>query len=84
MYRSTDEIDHWNYYTPIVRYRNYLESIGLWNKERDRELNKCIKNSILLAFAEAEKELKPCWKELFTDVYHTMPNHIWYICKFFN
>lgn len=77
VYRSTDEINHWNYYTPILRYRNYLESIGLWNKERDRELNKCIKNSILLAFAEAEKERKPCWKELFTDVYHTMPNHIW-------
>ncbi|XP_068982188.1 2-oxoisovalerate dehydrogenase subunit alpha, mitochondrial [Bombus flavifrons] len=75
-YRSNDEIEHWNHYTPITRYHNYLESIGLWCEQQDKELKKRIKNSVLLAFAEAEKELKPCWKELFTDVYHTMPKHI--------
>lgn len=30
-------------------------------------------------FANAEKELKPCWKELFTDVYCAMPKHIQYV-----
>ncbi|OAD58377.1 2-oxoisovalerate dehydrogenase subunit alpha, mitochondrial [Eufriesea mexicana] len=75
-YRSTDEINHWNYHTPISRYRDYLESTGLWCDQRDREFKKCVRNSILLALTEAEKELKPCWKELFTDVYYTMPKHI--------
>lgn len=27
-------------------------------------------------FSNAENKLKPNWKELFTDVYHNMPNHI--------
>ncbi|XP_076760692.1 branched chain keto acid dehydrogenase E1 subunit alpha [Xylocopa sonorina] len=75
-YRSTAEIDHWNCHTPITRYRAYLESIGLWCEQQDQQLNESSKKSILIAFAEAEKKLKPCWKELFTDVYHTMPKHI--------
>ncbi|CAL7949724.1 unnamed protein product [Xylocopa violacea] len=75
-YRSTTEIDHWNCYTPITRYRTYLESVGLWCEQQDQQLNESVKKSVLIAFAEAEKKLKPCWKELFTDVYHTMPKHI--------
>ncbi|KOC63343.1 2-oxoisovalerate dehydrogenase subunit alpha, mitochondrial [Habropoda laboriosa] len=75
-YRSINEIDQWKHHTPIIRYRDYLESVGLWCEQREQELNKCVKNSVLLAFAKAEKELKPCWKELFTDIYHTMPKHI--------
>ena len=75
-YRSSDEIEYWNHYAPITRYQNYLESIGLWCEQQDKELKKRIKSSVLLAFAEAEKELKPCWKELFADVYHTTPKHI--------
>ncbi|CAD1480056.1 unnamed protein product, partial [Heterotrigona itama] len=71
-----DEIAYWNHYMPIIRYHNYLESIGLWCERRDTELKKHVKNSVLLAFAEAEKERKACWKELFTDVYRTMPKHI--------
>lgn len=77
-YRSSDEIDQWNRSTPLIRFRDYLQSVGLWCEQRDRELNKSVKNSVLLAFAEAEKELKPCWKEVFTDVYRTMPKHL---CK---
>ncbi|KAF3425367.1 hypothetical protein E2986_07771 [Frieseomelitta varia] len=75
-YRSSDEIAYWTRYMPIIRYRSYLESVGLWSEQRDIELKKRIKNSVLLAFTEAEKEHKACWKELFTDVYRTMPKHI--------
>lgn len=75
-YRSTDEIASWNHYTPIIRFRHYLESVDLWCERRENELNKSIKESVLLALANAEKETKPCWKELFTDVYRTMPKHI--------
>lgn len=75
-YRSTDEIESWNHYTPITRYRNYLKSINLWCEQREQKLSESMKKSVLLAFSDAEKELKPHWKELFTDVYHTMPKHI--------
>ena len=67
---------------PITRYHNYLESVGLWCEQQDTELKKQIKNSVLLAFTEAEKEHKACWKELFTDVYRTMPKHIRFVCLF--
>lgn len=82
-YRSSDEIAYWTRYDPIIRYRSYLESVGLWCEQRDIELKKHIKNSVLLAFTEAEKEHKACWKELFTDVYCTMPKHIRFVCLFF-
>ncbi|CAK9822900.1 2-oxoisovalerate dehydrogenase subunit alpha, mitochondrial [Anthophora retusa] len=75
-YRSTNEVDQWKHRTPTIRYRDYLESVGLWCEQREQELNKSVKSSILLAFTKAEKEFKPCWKELFTDVYRTMPKHI--------
>ncbi|XP_076638328.1 branched chain keto acid dehydrogenase E1 subunit alpha [Colletes latitarsis] len=75
-YRSVNEIGRWNRYTPIIRFREYLESVGLWCNRQEQESKESIKQSILLAFADAEKRLKPCWKELFTDVYCKMPNHI--------
>ena len=68
---------------PIIRYRSYLESVGLWCEQRDIELKKHVKTSVLLAFTEAEKERKACWKELFTDVYRTMPKHIRFFIYFF-
>ncbi|XP_043255178.1 2-oxoisovalerate dehydrogenase subunit alpha, mitochondrial [Colletes gigas] len=75
-YRSVNEIGRWNRYTPIIRFREYLESVGLWCNRQEQESKESIKRSILLAFADAEKRLKPCWKELFTDVYCKMPKHI--------
>ncbi|XP_015439708.1 PREDICTED: 2-oxoisovalerate dehydrogenase subunit alpha, mitochondrial, partial [Dufourea novaeangliae] len=75
-YRSVNEISHWNHNSPIIRFRNYLESINLWCKQQEQQSNESIKESVLRAFKDAEKELKPCWKELFTDVYRTMPKHI--------
>ncbi|XP_076164506.1 branched chain keto acid dehydrogenase E1 subunit alpha isoform X2 [Ptiloglossa arizonensis] len=75
-YRSTNEIAPWTHHTPIRRFRDYLESINLWCDQQEQKTRKSIKESILLMFANAEKELKPCWKELFTDVYCAMPKHI--------
>ena len=34
------------------------------------------KEETLSAFSDGEKQLKPHWEELFTDVYHDMPPHI--------
>lgn len=67
---------------PITRFRNYLESLDLWSEQQEQESNKLIRKSILSAFTHAGKESKPAWKELFTDVYYTMPEHIRYVCRF--
>ncbi|XP_076657267.1 branched chain keto acid dehydrogenase E1 subunit alpha [Halictus rubicundus] len=75
-YRSTNEITQWNCNSPITRFRNYLEAMNLWCEKREKQTYDSIKESVLRAFTDAEKELKPCWKELFTDIYCTMPKHI--------
>ena len=47
-YRTADEIASWDKTNnPIVRMKGYLESRGLWDNERDVELNKNGKNKKL-------------------------------------
>lgn len=75
-YRSNEEINLWNNVTPIQRYRQYLQSLGLWSTEQESELQKAKRREILHAFTEAEKKPKPHWKEMFTDIYFKMPKHI--------
>lgn len=78
-YRSADEIAKWNIHTPLAKFRNYLESCGLWSQDKEQELIDSKKKEVLRIFAEAENKLKPHWKELFTDVYKEIPHHIKYI-----
>ncbi|XP_012276024.1 2-oxoisovalerate dehydrogenase subunit alpha, mitochondrial isoform X2 [Orussus abietinus] len=75
-YRSVEETNNWSKHVPILRFRAFLEQLGIWNQEKETALVNSTKKEILSAFAEAEKKPKPLWTELFTDVYHDMPNHI--------
>ncbi|KYN34653.1 2-oxoisovalerate dehydrogenase subunit alpha, mitochondrial [Trachymyrmex septentrionalis] len=75
-YRSLDEISEWETHSPLVRFRLYLESLGLWCQKREEELIDSIKKEIFHAFGEAERKSKPHWRNLFTDVYKEIPDHI--------
>lgn len=77
-YRSTNEIAQWNVHTPLAKFRLYLESLGLWCEKREEELVNSMKKEILRAFGDAERKSKPHWKNLFTDVYKEIPDHIRY------
>lgn len=77
-YRSVEEIAQWNVTTPLFKFRQYLESLGLWCEKREEELINSLKKEILRAFADAERKSKPHWKHLFTDVYKEIPDHIRY------
>lgn len=61
---------------PVRRFRAYLEDQGLWSNEQEKEWIEESRRNILDAFNEAEKQLKPNWTEMFTDVYQFMPDHI--------
>lgn len=76
VYRSSDEIAQWNAHSPILRFRQYLESLGLWCQKREQELINSTKKEVLRTFGEAERKSKPHWKNLFTDVYKEIPDHI--------
>ncbi|KAL0108645.1 hypothetical protein PUN28_015242 [Cardiocondyla obscurior] len=75
-YRSTDEIAKWNANAPVSKFRRYLESLGLWCAKREQELTESTKKEIIHAFENAERKIKPHWKNLFTDVYKEIPDHI--------
>ncbi|XP_043477994.1 2-oxoisovalerate dehydrogenase subunit alpha, mitochondrial [Leptopilina heterotoma] len=75
-YRSVDEIAKWNEFAPTIKFRHYLENLGIWNEAEEANLIKSKREETLSVFTEAEKKPKPSWKELFTDVYHEMPSHI--------
>lgn len=78
VYRSTEEIAQWSTYAPLAKFREYLESLGVWCQEKEQELLNSTRKEILRVLVEAEKKLKPHWKELFTDVYKEIPDHIRY------
>ncbi|XP_015585050.1 2-oxoisovalerate dehydrogenase subunit alpha, mitochondrial [Cephus cinctus] len=75
-YRSNDEIMQWTKYTPIMKFRHYLEKLGLWNQEKESNLVKSTRKEVLTALEIAEIKLKPHWKDMFTDVYKEIPQHI--------
>ncbi|XP_015112142.1 2-oxoisovalerate dehydrogenase subunit alpha, mitochondrial isoform X3 [Diachasma alloeum] len=75
-YRAKGEIDDWTKESPIVKLRQYLENLQLWDDERNKELEASVRQEFLREFEEAEKKLKLNWREAFTDVYQDMPHHI--------
>lgn len=78
-YRPADEINYWTTQDhPIAKLRLYMERLGYWNIDMDKQWLEECKTNVMTNFAAAEKKLKPNWKELFKDVYKDMPLHIRY------
>lgn len=76
-YRSVDEVRVWHQRDhPINRTRKYMEHNNWWNEEMEKSWKEEAKRQVMSAFANAEKQLKPNWIEMFTDVYHQMPEHL--------
>jgi len=76
-YRSVDEVRYWDQKDhPITRYANYLLNRGLWSEEKEKEWKQSSRKQVMEAFANAEKTKKPNWKEMFTDVYDDVPDHL--------
>ncbi|CAG9765218.1 unnamed protein product [Ceutorhynchus assimilis] len=76
-YRSPKEVADWatNDY-PTKKFRYYLESKGLWNGDKEKQLLEQTKKDVMSAFSVGEKKLKPKWTEMYEDVYKFLPAHI--------
>lgn len=73
-YRSVDEVRHWDSTQhPIARLKAYMTQLGYWDAARDKEWREQCHKRIMKAFSSAERKVKPNWRLLFSDVYHTMP-----------
>ncbi|KAK5095935.1 hypothetical protein LTS08_007816 [Lithohypha guttulata] len=69
-YRTKDEVATWTTRdNAIVRLQAWLESQGVWDGQKDKELRAQIRKDILRELKEAEKEKKPPLSCVFDDVY---------------
>lgn len=76
-YRSAEEIEIWNSVEhPISKLKNFLVKKGWFNEAEENEFVKSIRKSVLKQISLSEKKPKPNWKEMFTDVYRNLPEHL--------
>lgn len=75
-YRSLDELQQWQEFNPIARFKNYLEAKKIWDDNKEKDWLAEAKNKVLEALNHAESLKKPDWREMFTDVNWAMPNNL--------
>ncbi|KAK5124986.1 hypothetical protein LTR85_001176 [Meristemomyces frigidus] len=72
-YRAKVEVEDWKRRdNPITRLRKYMETNGLWDEEKEKELRSEARKSVLDAYRKAEKEKHPPLRSMMTDVYEEM------------
>lgn len=72
-YREGREIESWKRKdNPITRLRKWMENKGIWDEEKEKELQASAKKAVLAAFNRAEREKQPPIREMLTDVYEEM------------
>lgn len=73
-YQDMDEVKEWKDKScPIMRFRRYLESRGLWDESKEAELLKAAAGEVRRSMQKARSELKPPLDDLFNDVYDKLP-----------
>jgi 2-oxoisovalerate dehydrogenase E1 component alpha subunit len=69
-YRQKVEVEDWKRRdNPITRLRKWLESRGLWDEAKEKDLRSQTRKEVLKAFEKAEKEKLPPIKHAFDGVY---------------
>jgi len=72
-YREQSQVSGWQRdNNPINRLRVWLEAQGLWDEQKNKDVQKEARNSVLAAMKESERLSKPKISELFNDVYLNM------------
>lgn len=72
-YRSEEEVRQWEARDPLVRFRAYLEGLGLHDEAREEALRLKLEEEIGQAIKRAERAGPPPWRTLFEDVYAEVP-----------
>ncbi|MEM4297312.1 MAG: thiamine pyrophosphate-dependent enzyme, partial [Nitrososphaerota archaeon] len=77
-YRSREEVEGWRMRDPIIRLKGWLESRGLWDEERDRQLH--AEYEVLISRKIEEVEMTPPLhpRVMIEDVYAALP---WYLLE---
>eukprot|EP00899_Mesostigma_viride_P006816 jgi/Mesvir1/16135/Mv08412-RA.1 len=76
-YRESEAIDAWRQRRhPVTRFRSWIEPKGWWSQHQEEQLRKDTWRQVVEAMETAERTPKGSIDDLFTDVYHDMPEHL--------
>ncbi|PCI61697.1 MAG: 3-methyl-2-oxobutanoate dehydrogenase [Gammaproteobacteria bacterium] len=75
-YRTREEEAKWQANDPILRMKNWLLAQNWWDEAQESSLFEGLRDEVLAAVKVAEKIAKPELRELVTDVYDDVPQHI--------
>lgn len=72
-YRKDEEVLKWQEKCPACRLRRYLENEGLWDEQKENQLNKEIADEVSAAIAIAKETPRPSLEYLVEHVYFQVP-----------
>lgn len=75
-YRAQQEVDAWHKVDPMDRTRRYLERLGEWSDEEEREAKTSIEARLKECVERAEQTNPPDLGTIFEGVYETIPAHL--------
>jgi pyruvate dehydrogenase E1 component alpha subunit len=76
IYRTADDLEAWRRRDPIGRLRAFMVSRGLWDDDKQGELERGIDAEIGVAIEQAESAGPPPLESMFEDVYAAVPRHL--------
>ena len=72
-YRDPKEVEAWQKKDPMIRHRKYLESKGLWNDQKQAEVEKKAKDLVAEVVKQAEGIEKPSTDDIFNYTFAELP-----------
>lgn len=75
-YRTEDMDTEWEKQDPLVRFRKYLESKGLWSEEEENKVIDQAKEEIKAAIKEADNYPKMKVSDLINNMYEVLPSNL--------
>ncbi len=75
-YRMADEVERWDKVDPLVRMRNHLEVLGVWDDKEETRYRTRVENELKVCIEAAEKKPAPELSTIFDDVYGERPWHL--------
>ncbi|PLR75848.1 pyruvate dehydrogenase (acetyl-transferring) E1 component subunit alpha [Bacillus sp. V3-13] len=75
-YRTSDLDNEWERKDPLVRFRKFLETKGIWNEEMENEVIEKAKEDIKEAIKKADETPKQTVTDLISNMYEELPNNL--------
>jgi pyruvate dehydrogenase E1 component alpha subunit len=75
-YRDSSEVELWKGKNPILRFKMYLINKGIWNEEKDIQLNKEIESYVMGIFKKVEATGNIELEDIFKYQYGEMPKNL--------